>query len=134
MAGDPRILCSNPADAAPPGGHYSHATAFGDLVFTSGQLPVQATGEHDVAAAFGVQAGRALANLDAALRAAGSSRKSILKLTAYVTDIGDWPHFNTLYAEFMGNHRPARCVVPVPELHFGYAIEIEAVALKDKAG
>lgn len=130
MAGDIRIECIDPANGLPPGGHYSHAAAIGDLVFISGQLPVPAGGQHDATADFNTQARRALANLDAALKAAGSSSRSIVKLTAYVTDIADWPHFNSLYADFMGDHRPARCVVPVPELHFGYAIEIEAIALR----
>ncbi|MEQ1517748.1 MAG: RidA family protein [Usitatibacteraceae bacterium] len=129
MAGDPRIICISAPDMPRPGGHYSHTAVFGDLVFVSGQLPVQQAGVHDAKADFSVQAERAIANLEAALKAAGSSPQSILKLTAYVTNIADWPRFDALYARLMGDHRPARCVVPVPELHYGYAIEIEAVAL-----
>lgn len=129
MAGDPRIVCVNPADAAPPGGHYSHAVIAGGLVFVSGQLPVLPDGTHTAGADFNAQARQALANLFAALAAAGTSRESLVKVTVYVTDIGDWPQFNALYAEAMGHHRPARSVVPVPVLHHGYRIEIDAVAL-----
>jgi reactive intermediate/imine deaminase len=129
MAGDPRIVCANPADAAPPGGHYAHAVVAGGFVFISGQLPVQPDGTHAPEADFATQAAGALANLFAALAAAGTSRDALVKVTVYVTDIADWPQFNALYAEAMGNHRPARSVVPVPELHYGYRIEIDAVAL-----
>lgn len=129
MAGDPRIHCVNPAGSAPPGGHYSHAVIAGGFVFVSGQLPVRPDGSHAADADFATQARQTLGNLFAALEAAGTSRQAIVKLTVYVTDIADWPLFNALYAEAMGDHRPARCVVPVPELHHGYRIEIEAVGL-----
>lgn len=129
MAGDPRIRCVNPEGSAAPGGHYSHAVIAGGFVFVSGQLPVRPDGTHAPEADFTTQAQQTLANLFAALEAAGTTRQAIVKLTVYVTDIGDWPAFNTLYAEAMGDHRPARCVVPVPTLHYGYRIEIEAVAL-----
>lgn len=129
MAGDPRIRCVNPAGSAAPGGHYAHAAIAGGFVFVSGQLPVRPDGSHAADADFAAQARQTLANLFAALDAAGSSRNALVKVTVYVTDIADWPLFNALYAEAMGDHRPARAVVPVPELHHGYRIEIEAVAL-----
>lgn len=129
MAGETEIRCVNPADAAPPGGHYSHAVIAGGFVFVSGQLPVPPDGTHAPDADFATQARQALANLFAALAAAGTSRQAIVKMTVYVTDIADWPVFNTLYAEAMGDHRPARSVVPVPVLHHGYRIEIDAIAL-----
>jgi 2-iminobutanoate/2-iminopropanoate deaminase len=131
VAGEPRIICVNPLDAAPPGGHYSHACRAGGFVFVSGQLPVTPDGTHRPEADFAAQARQALANLFAALAAAGASRQALVKLTVYVTDITDWPVFNALYAEAMGDHRPARSVVPVPELHHGYRIEIDAIALGD---
>jgi enamine deaminase RidA (YjgF/YER057c/UK114 family) len=52
-----------------------------------------------------------------------------LQVRVYLTDIADWPAFNTLYAAWAGAARPARAVVPVPQLHYGFRIEIEAVAL-----
>lgn len=129
MAGKPEIRCVNPADAAPPGGHYAHACIAGGFVFVSGQLPVLPDGTHAPEADFATQARQTLANLFAALAAAGTSRQAIVKVTVYVTDIADWPAFNTLYAQAMGDHRPARSVVPVPVLHHGYRIEIDAIAL-----
>lgn len=133
MAGSPSIRCID-APGTPPAGHYSHAAVVGDLVFVSGHLPVLADGQHDADADFAVQAERVLANLSASLAAAGSSLRGLVKLTAYVIDIADWPTFDRIYARVMGEHRPARCVVPVPELHYGYRIEIEAVALVTEQG
>ncbi|WP_017667707.1 RidA family protein [Sandarakinorhabdus sp. AAP62] len=129
MAGDDDIRCVNPEGSAPPGGHYSHAVVAGGFVFVSGQLPVRPDGSHAAQADFATQARQTLANLFAALEAAGTTRNALVKVTVYVTDIADWPLFNTLYAEAMGDHRPARAVVPVPLLHHGYRIEIEAIAL-----
>lgn len=129
MAGEPPIRCINPAAAAPPGGHYSHAVIAGGFVFISGQLPVRPDGTHAPDADFASQARQALANLFAALAAAGTTRQALVKVSVYVTDIADWPAFNALYAQALGDHRPARCVVPVPVLHHGYRIEIDAVAL-----
>ena len=65
----------------------------------------------------------------AALMAAGSAVDRLVQVRVYVTDIKTWPAFNALNAKWIGASRPARAVVPVPELHFGFKIEIEAVAL-----
>ena len=118
------------AATAPPGGHYSAATAHGDLVFISGQLPIAPDGSHLADRDFVAQARQAVDNLLAIAAAAGSGRDGLLKVTAYIVGIENWPLFNRLYAEVMGEHRPARAVVPVPELHYGYLIEIEAVAVR----
>jgi reactive intermediate/imine deaminase len=117
-------------ETAPPGGHYSAATAFGDLVFVSGQLPVQPDGTHDPAASFEEQARRALANLLAVVRAAGSGPERVLKVTAYVVGMENWPAFNRVFAEAFGEARPARAVVPVTPLHYGYLVEVEATAAR----
>jgi enamine deaminase RidA (YjgF/YER057c/UK114 family) len=70
-----------------------------------------------------------LDNVANALTAAGSEVGKLVQVRVYVTDIGSWPAFNTLYAKWAGAARPARCVVPVPQLHYGFQIEVEAVAL-----
>ena len=116
--------------AAPPAGHYSPATAWRDLVFVSGQLPVRPDGTHTADQPFETQARQVLANLFAVLAAAGSSPERVLKVTVYVAGIEHWPAFNRLYAEAFGEVRPARAVVPVPELHHGYLVEVEAVAAR----
>lgn len=118
-----------PKDLALPRGHYSHAVVAGGLVFVSGQLPVTEDGRLLNEADFETQARQVLANVAAALRGAGSSIDKLAQVRVYVTDIGHWPAFNTLYAQWCGTARPARAVVPVPGLHYGFLIEVEATAL-----
>ena len=118
-----------PADMAEPGGHYSHAVSAGGFVFVAGQLPVQADGARLNQAPFEAQARQVLANVAAALRGAGSSIDKLVQVRVYITDIALWPAFNTLYAQWAGAARPARAVVPVPQLHYGFLIEVEAMAL-----
>jgi reactive intermediate/imine deaminase len=114
---------------AAPGGHYSHAVAAGGLVFVSGQLPIAPDGTKLADAAFEAQARQVLDNVALALAAAGSSIDKLVQVRVYVTDIASWPEFNAIYAQWAGNARPARAVVPVPQLHYGFKIEVEAVAL-----
>ena len=128
MAGD--IAAINPATMAAPGGHYSHAVEAGGFVFVSGQLPIAPDGTRLNDAPFERQAQQVLDNIAAALAGAGSSVSRLVQVRVYVTDIQSWPAFNTLYAAWAGSARPARAVVPVPELHYGFKIEAEAVALK----
>ena len=54
----------------------------------------------------------------------------VLKVTAYIVGVENWPDFNRVYAEVFGEAKPARTVVPVPELHHGYLIEVEAIAAR----
>lgn len=118
-----------PAGLATPGGHYSHAVRHGTLVVTSGQLGVRADGTHTADLPFEDQARQALANMLAALAAADAGAGDILKVTAYIVGVEHWPRFNAVYREMMGDVRPARTVVPVPELHYGYLVEVDAMAV-----
>ena len=120
-----------PASLAPPGGHYSHAVVANGMVFVSGQLPIDVRGNKLVDAPFDVQARQVLANVAGALEAAGSSVSQLVQVRVYVTDIAQWPAFNAIYAAWAGASRPARAVVPVPTLHHGLLIEVEAVAAID---
>jgi len=126
MAGDIDYL--EPRGMAAPGGHYSHAVRAGAFVFVSGQLPISTDGARLADEDFQTQARQALANLAAALAAANSTVERLIHVRVYVTDINDWPVFDQLYSEWIGAVRPARAVVPVPALHYGFRIEIEAVA------
>jgi 2-iminobutanoate/2-iminopropanoate deaminase len=123
------IRTANPATMAAPGGHYSHGVAGGGLVFVSGQLPIAPDGTKLAEASFAEQARQVLDNVAQALAGAGSSIDKLLQVRVYVTDIASWPEFNTIYAQWAGDARPARAVVPVPQLHYGFKIEVEAVAL-----
>lgn len=127
MAGDIGQIA--PTTMAAPGGHYSHAVAANGFVFVSGQLPIAPDGTKLNGETFEVQVVQVLANVARALAAAGSSIQRLVQVRVYVTDIALWPAFNAIYAHWLGAARPARAVVPVPELHFGFKIEIEAVAL-----
>lgn len=113
---------------APPGGHYAHATTGAGLVFLSGQLPIDPKGRRLADAPFADQARCAITNLLAALAAAGSGPDRLLKVNVYIVGIGHWPEFDAVYAAHLGQHRPARAVIPVPELHHGFLIEIDGIA------
>ena len=123
------IASIDPGNMAKPGGHYSHAVVANGLVYVSGQLPIAGDGRKLNDAPFETQARQVLDNVATALTAAGTDVSRLVQVRVYVTDITSWPTFNTLYAQWAGSARPARAVVPVPDLHFGFKIEIEAVAL-----
>ena len=114
--------------APSPGGHYSQAIAYGGLVFVAGQLSIDPkTGEKKLGS-IDEQTEQALLNIEAILKAANSDLSRVLKMTVYVTDINLWGAVNTVYARIMGEHRPARAVIPTRDLHYGFLIEIEAIA------
>lgn len=127
MSGD--IAFTDPVDLAKPGGHYSHAVSAQGLVFVSGQLPIAPDGTKLNDAPFEQQAQQVLDNVARALIAAGSAVDRLVQVRVYVTEIESWPAFNALYAAWAGSARPARAVVPVPNLHYGFKIEIEAIGL-----
>lgn len=123
------IVAAAPAGMAKPGGHYSHAVAAGGFVFVAGQLPIAPDGKKLNDAPFEAQARQVLDNVAAALEGAGSGIDRLVQVRVYVTDIANWPAFDALYAAWAGPARPARAVVPVPQLHYGFLIEVEATAL-----
>ncbi|GAB1575943.1 RidA family protein [Bordetella petrii] len=123
----PRYL--SPAALALPGGHYSHACVANGMVYVSGQLPIRPDGALLADAPFDTQARQALANVTAALAAAGSGIGRLVQVRVYVDSVENWPAFNAVYAEWAGAARPARAVVPTGPLHHGCKVEIEAVAL-----
>jgi 2-iminobutanoate/2-iminopropanoate deaminase len=85
-------------------------------------------GSHAVDTTFDIQVRRALNNVFAILAAAGTGPERVLKVTAYIVGKDHWPAFNRIFSEMFGESRPARCVVPLPDLHHGYLVEIEAIA------
>lgn len=123
------IVAAAPPGMAKPGGHYAHAVTAGGFVFVAGQLPIAPDGAKLADAPFEAQARQALANVATELAGAGSGIDRLVQVRVYVTDIADWPAFDALYAAWAGAARPARAVVPVPQLHYGFRIEIEATAL-----
>ncbi|VTU40221.1 Enamine/imine deaminase [Variovorax sp. PBS-H4] len=117
------------AALARPGGHYSHVAVGGGLVFIAGQLPIAPHGERLIDAGFEAQVTQALANVRAALLAAGSGIDKLLQVRIYLDDIANWPAFDAIYEGWAGPSRPARAVVPTGPLHFGFKVEVEATAL-----
>ena len=116
--------------APPPAGFYSQAVRAGNLLFVSGQLPLDAKGtlvSGDVTA----QAVQTLTNIQHILEAAGATLSNLVQVTLYITSIDHWPAVNAAYAAFLAGVPvpPARAVVPAKELHFGALIEIQAVAV-----
>ncbi|HLM56579.1 MAG TPA: Rid family detoxifying hydrolase [Pyrinomonadaceae bacterium] len=123
-----KITTVHTQDAPTPAGHYSQAVVYNGLVFVAGQLAIDPqTGEKRLGS-IEEQTEQALKNVDGILKAADSDLSRVLKMTVYISDIGLWGRVNEVYARVMGEHRPARAVIPTRELHHGFLIEIEAVA------
>src|SRR5436190_8065118 len=128
---DEEIRYVSTPNAPQPGGHYSQATMHHGVVYIAGQLPIDAkTGEKKLGS-IEEQTEQVLANIREILHAAGSDLSRVLKTTVYVADISLWSQVNEVYARVFGEHRPARAIVPVKELHYGFQIEIEAIAAVD---
>jgi len=111
-------------------GPYSQAVTVGDLVYTSGQLPLDPQSMEVVAGGIREQARQVLANLRAVLQAAGSDFDRVVKTTLYLVDLADFDALNEVYAQEFGDHRPARSTVEVSRLPRGVRVEIDAVATR----
>ncbi|CDZ74583.1 endoribonuclease L-PSP [Peptoniphilus sp. ING2-D1G] len=111
-------------------GPYSQGTEAMGMIFTSGQLPIfPETGElisDDIKKA----TLQSLKNVENILESVGSSAEKIVKVNIYLTDMNDFSAMNEVYAEFFGEHKPARSCVEVSKLPKDGIIEIEAIALK----
>lgn len=115
-------------DAPAPAGHYSQAIEHAGLVFVAGQLPIDPGSGPLAGADLGTQTECVLRNIDAILAEAGSGLDRVLQMTIYVSEIAGWNEINEAYAVVMGDHRPARAVIPVRELHHGVGLEVQAIA------
>lgn len=109
-----------------PKGHYSQAIVSNGLIFVSGLLPdvapagVQESFERQVRAVF--------ERAQQILEAGNSSMDQVVQCTAYISDVALWTQFNDIYASIFGAHKPARAVVPVAALHYGFQVEVQIVA------
>ncbi|GAB3443103.1 RidA family protein [Insolitispirillum peregrinum] len=123
---DLKIISTDKAPAAI--GPYSQAMALGNLVFTSGQIPLKADGTL-VDGGVEEQTNQVLANLKAVLEEAGASLSSVIKTTVFVQDLAHFGTINALYEAAFGTHKPARSTVQVARLPRDVLVEIEAIAV-----
>jgi 2-iminobutanoate/2-iminopropanoate deaminase len=110
-------------------GPYSQGIAANGFVFTAGQIPINPALGKVEATTIEDQTRQVLTNVDAVLRAAGSSLDRVVKMTVFMTDLADFQAMNGVYAEFFPSKPPARSAVQVVALPLGVQIEMEAVAL-----
>ncbi len=109
-------------------GPYSQAIRSGNLLFVSGQIPLDPATGHIVEGDAAVQTARVLQNLSAILDAAGSSLGQVLKTTVYLRDLSDFGMMNEVYARFFGECPPARATVEVARLPRNVSVEIDLIA------
>jgi 2-iminobutanoate/2-iminopropanoate deaminase len=109
-------------------GPYSHAIRVGDLLFCSGQTPLDPEAMALVEGSIGQQTEQALANVSAVLEAARLSLSQVVKTTVFLTDMADFQAMNEVYGRAFGDHRPARSTVAVRQLPMDARVEIECIA------
>jgi len=110
-------------------GPYSQAVRTRELVFTAGQVGLRPDGSGLAGGGIEAETRQVMANLEAVLEAAGSGLHKVVKTTIFLADIADFQAMNAVYAEALGDHRPARSTVQAGALPLGARVEIEAVAL-----
>ena len=112
-------------------GPYSQAVRAGNLIFASGQIPIDpATGEF-VSGEIAEQTEQVLRNISAVFEAAGASLNQVVKTTVFLADMDDFTAMNEVYARFFGEHRPARATVQAARLPRDAKVENEAIAVVD---
>jgi len=109
-------------------GPYSQAVAAGGFIYLSGQIGLLPESGRLAGDDVEAQTRQITENLSAVLQAAGCSTSDILKTTIYLTDMTDFPLVNAIYAEWLGDHRPARATVGVASLPLGARVEIDLIA------
>lgn len=109
-------------------GHYTPGIISNGMLYISGQLSIDPDTRKVPDGGIETHAKLALENVDRVLKEAGLCRSDIVQCRVYVSDIEQWDIVNQVYAEFFGEQKPVRIVVPVGKLHFGCLVEIEAIA------
>lgn len=110
-----------------PKGHYSPGVVHNGTVYVAGQLPLNEKGEAQLGS-IEQQTAQCLRNMEQVLLAAGSSLQRIIKVNIFISDIALWPAVNAEYKKIMGDHKPARIVIPCNPLNYGCAIEMDCIA------
>jgi 2-iminobutanoate/2-iminopropanoate deaminase len=115
-------------NAPEPKGHYSPAVVHNGLIFVSGQLPMNLETLEIENGSIEAQTELVLRNVERILLTAGSDLNHVLQMTIYVSEMELWDKVNEVYKQILGEHKPARAIVPVKDLHFDTKIEIQAIA------
>ena len=123
-----KVILTNSAPA--PIGPYSQAIEVGNLVFCSGQIPLDPATNQVFTGDIKGQAELVMKNIDAVLQAAGLTFKNVVKTTIYLTSMGDFQTVNEVYGRFLTEQPPARSTVAVAALPKGVNVEIEVTAAK----
>jgi 2-iminobutanoate/2-iminopropanoate deaminase len=110
-------------------GPYSQAVRAGNTVYCSGQIPLDPKSNEMVTGDFAAQARRVFENLKAVLEAAGTDLRHVVRATVYLTDLAEFQTLNGIYAEYFGDHKPARSTVGVSQLPKGARVEIDVIAV-----
>lgn len=119
----------NTSNAPLPIGPYNQAVKVGQLLYTSGQIPIDPLTDEMVSGGIREQSIQVFENLKCVLEAAGCTLDNVIKTTVFLTDMADFPVLNTVYAEFLGgDNAPARTTVQVGALPKGALVEVELVA------
>jgi 2-iminobutanoate/2-iminopropanoate deaminase len=129
MAGQDQVETVHTEKAPKAIGPYSQAVRVGKFVFTAGQIALDPSTGGLVGSEIGSQTRQVLTNLQNILAASDSGLDLVLKTTVFLHDMADFAGMNAVYAEFFGEHRPARSTVAVASLPRDALVEIEAVAL-----
>ena len=115
-------------NAPAPIGPYSQAVGYGDLVFLSGQIPLDPETGKRHGDSIEEQAEQVLRNLESVLDAAGASWETVLRVTVYMTQLEEFSRFNAVYERMLRGAQPARSTVQVSALPLGARLEIDAIA------
>ena len=122
----------NTAEAPAAIGTYSQAVSVGNLVFISGQIPLDPVSMEVVDGQFKVQAIRVFENLKAVAQASGGSLADAVKLTVYLSDLSNFPLLNEVMGDYMSEPYPARAAIEVSALPKGVMVEIDAILALDQ--
>jgi len=122
-----------PASGASPRGHYTPAIRAGDFVYVSGQGPIDPVTDKLAAGDVEFQTRLTLSNIRRILEAAGAAVTDVVKCSVFLRDIADFPRMNRVYAEFFGDHKPARTTIEAKFHQAEMLVEIDCVAYKPRS-
>lgn len=117
----------SPSTISTPKGHYTPGVVHNGVVYVAGQLPINARGEAQLNS-IEEQTALCMHNIEQVLLTANSGLQHILKVNIFVSNIGLWPAINAEYSRIMGEHKPARIVIPCNPLNYGCGVEIDCIA------